>query len=188
MRQRTTPDGSTRERLTSTRRSWRKLDLSANADTGEIVAAELTTNDVDDGSQVGPLLDRTAGPVAPFTSDGAYDCSTYFTRKSKVCCAWGWIQLELHARRPWLMIEELVTCLEGCTDLAHHGHLDLRGSRRRHHRRARTRYQARVIGFCSARSFRGSGGHCGASSPVVPTLGLHELGPALVEVSQIVLA
>jgi len=47
--------------LTRTRRSWRKLNLSANADTGEIVAAELTTNDVDDGSQVGPLLDRAAG-------------------------------------------------------------------------------------------------------------------------------
>jgi len=33
----------------------------------------LTTNDVDDGSQVGPLLDRAAGPVASFTGDGAYD-------------------------------------------------------------------------------------------------------------------
>ena len=58
---------------TRTRRSWRKLHLGTNADTGEIVAAELTTNDVDDGSQVGPLLDRAAGPVASFTGDGAYD-------------------------------------------------------------------------------------------------------------------
>jgi len=33
----------------------------------------LTTNDVDDGSQVGPLLDQVAGPVASFTGDGAYD-------------------------------------------------------------------------------------------------------------------
>ena len=62
-----------------TPRSWRKLHLGLDADTGEIVAAELTPNDVDDGSQVGPLLDRTAGPVASFTGDGAYDqCS---------CCA-----------------------------------------------------------------------------------------------------
>ena len=44
-----------------------------DADTGRIVASELTTNDVDDGSQVGPLLDQVAGPVASFTGDGAYD-------------------------------------------------------------------------------------------------------------------
>ncbi len=30
-------------------------------------------NDVDDGSQVGPLLDQAAGPVASFTDDGASD-------------------------------------------------------------------------------------------------------------------
>src|SRR4051812_14610041 len=37
------------------------------------MAAELTINDVDDGSQVGPLLDQVAGPIASFTGDGAYD-------------------------------------------------------------------------------------------------------------------
>jgi len=41
---------------TKTRRSWRKLHIGMDAETGEIVAAELTTNDVDDASQVGPLL------------------------------------------------------------------------------------------------------------------------------------
>ena len=41
--------------------------------TGQIVAAALTTNDVDDGAQVGPLLDQVAAPVASFTADGAYD-------------------------------------------------------------------------------------------------------------------
>ena len=58
---------------TRTRRSWRKLHLGVDADTGEIVAAELTSNDVDDGSQVGPLLDQVARPVASFTGDGAFD-------------------------------------------------------------------------------------------------------------------
>ena len=58
---------------TSRRRSWRKLHLGVDADTGRIVAAELTANDVDDGSQVGPLLDQIDGPVASFTGDGAYD-------------------------------------------------------------------------------------------------------------------
>src|SRR4051812_19578810 len=58
---------------TKTRRSWRKLHLGVDADTGQIVAAALTTHDVDDGSQAGPLLDQVAGPVASFTGDGAYD-------------------------------------------------------------------------------------------------------------------
>ena len=58
---------------TSRRRSWRKLHIGVDADTGRIVAAALTTNDVDDGSQVGPLLEQIAGPVASFTGDGAYD-------------------------------------------------------------------------------------------------------------------
>jgi len=56
-----------------TRRSWRKLHLGVDADTGEIVAAALTSSDVDDGSQVGPLLDQVGRPVASFTGDGAYD-------------------------------------------------------------------------------------------------------------------
>jgi hypothetical protein len=55
------------------RRSWRKLHLGVDADTGEIVAAVLTGNDVDDGAQVGPLLDQVEGAVASFTGDGAYD-------------------------------------------------------------------------------------------------------------------
>jgi hypothetical protein len=58
---------------TSRRRSWRKLHIGVDADTGRIVAAALTTSDVDDGSQVGPLLDQIAAPVASFTGDGAYD-------------------------------------------------------------------------------------------------------------------
>src|SRR5881296_3170440 len=41
---------------TRTRRSWRKLHLGVDADTGKIIAADLTSNETDDGSQVGPLL------------------------------------------------------------------------------------------------------------------------------------
>jgi hypothetical protein len=58
---------------TKTRRAWRKLHIRLNAETGEIVAADLTTNDMDDASRVGSLLGRVAGPVASFTGDGAYD-------------------------------------------------------------------------------------------------------------------
>jgi hypothetical protein len=58
---------------TRTRRSWRKLHIGVDAGSRQIMAAELTTNDVDDGSQVGPLLDQITGPIASFTGDGAYD-------------------------------------------------------------------------------------------------------------------
>ena len=58
---------------TRTRRFWRKLHIGMDAETGEIVVAELTTNDVDDASQVGPLLDPVIGPVASSTGDDAYD-------------------------------------------------------------------------------------------------------------------
>src|SRR3982750_2736160 len=49
---------------TRKRRSWRKLHLGMDADTGRIVAAVLTDKEADDGAQVGPLLDQIAGPIA----------------------------------------------------------------------------------------------------------------------------
>ena len=58
---------------TKTRRSWRKLHIAVDADTGRIAAASLTGSDVDDASHVGSLLDQVGGPVASFTADGAYD-------------------------------------------------------------------------------------------------------------------
>jgi hypothetical protein len=58
---------------TKKRRSWRKLHLGVDAGTGRIEAVELTGHATDDGSRVGPLLDRVTGLVASFTGDGAYD-------------------------------------------------------------------------------------------------------------------
>jgi hypothetical protein len=58
---------------TRRRRAWRKLHIGVDADTGQILAAELTGSEVNDGSQVGPLLDQITGPLASFTGDGAYD-------------------------------------------------------------------------------------------------------------------
>jgi hypothetical protein len=58
---------------TSRRRSWRKLHIGVDAETGQIVAASLTANDVDDGSQVDPLLDQVDRLVAAFTDNGAYE-------------------------------------------------------------------------------------------------------------------
>ena len=58
---------------TTRRRSWRKLHIGIDAETGQILASELTTNDVDGGSQVEPLLDQITAPLASFIGDGAYD-------------------------------------------------------------------------------------------------------------------
>jgi hypothetical protein len=58
---------------TKTRRSWRKLHLGVDAGTGQIMASALTAKDVDDGAQVGALLDQITDPLAAFTGDGAYD-------------------------------------------------------------------------------------------------------------------
>ena len=58
---------------TRRRRAWRTPHPATDADTGRIVAADLTDHDADDGSRTGPLLDRIDGSVASFTGDGAYD-------------------------------------------------------------------------------------------------------------------
>ena len=61
-----------KQRARSTRR-WRKLHLAVDADTHEIVAVELTTDDVGDVSMISDLLDQIEDPVGSMTADGAYD-------------------------------------------------------------------------------------------------------------------
>ena len=58
---------------TKRRRSWQKLHLGVDAETGRIVAATLIDRDKDDASQVGPLLDQVEDPIASVAGDGAYD-------------------------------------------------------------------------------------------------------------------
>jgi hypothetical protein len=55
------------------RRTWRKLHLAVNPDNGEILASELTTNEVGDPSMIGPLLEQISNTTASVTADGAYD-------------------------------------------------------------------------------------------------------------------
>src|SRR5829696_9264787 len=54
-------------------RSWRKLHLAVDPNSGAILASELTSNDEGDAVLVGPLLDQIPGPIASVTADGAYD-------------------------------------------------------------------------------------------------------------------
>jgi hypothetical protein len=49
------------------------LHIGVDAETGQILASELTSSDGDDGSQVEPLLDQITGPLASLIGDGAYD-------------------------------------------------------------------------------------------------------------------
>ena len=41
--------------------------------TGQIVASTLTSKEVDDAAQVGPLLDQVTASLSSFIADGAYD-------------------------------------------------------------------------------------------------------------------
>jgi hypothetical protein len=62
------------------RRSWRKLHLAVDASTGHIEASVLTDQDVDDPSQLGPLLDQIEPKVASVTADGADDGEPSYER------------------------------------------------------------------------------------------------------------
>ena len=61
----------TRQHGYSKRRTWRKLQLSINAESGEIVCAALTTNDVHDGQMLSELVNGS-NPDKVYC-DGAYD-------------------------------------------------------------------------------------------------------------------
>jgi len=62
------------------RRTWRKLPLAVDADTGMIVAQTLTDQHTGDPSQVGLLLDQVDEEIDNVTVDGAYDgAPTYQT-------------------------------------------------------------------------------------------------------------
>src|SRR5215203_4559395 len=55
------------------RRSWHKLHLAVDAETGEIVASVLTSKEAGDAGQVPVLLEQVEGEIANVMADGAYD-------------------------------------------------------------------------------------------------------------------
>ena len=64
-------------------RRWRKLHLGLDADTQEIVAAELTPDDVGDVSVLPQLLDQTDPDIASLIADGAYDGESAYSAVAK---------------------------------------------------------------------------------------------------------
>ena len=57
----------------SKRRTWRKLHLSVDVESQEIMSCALTENSVDDAAMTEPLLSEVEGRVEKFYGDGAYD-------------------------------------------------------------------------------------------------------------------
>ena len=64
-------------------RRWRKLHLGVDADTHEIVACELTPDDVGDVTELPELLDQIDADVASLTADGAYDGEAVYDAVAK---------------------------------------------------------------------------------------------------------
>ena len=60
-----------------------KLHIGLDAGSGQIVAASLTAKEIDDGAEVGPLLDQVTGAVASFTGDGGYDQDRVYASVAK---------------------------------------------------------------------------------------------------------
>src|SRR3954467_6484568 len=53
-------------------RTWRKLHLAVDPNSGKILASELTTIEEGDAALVGPLLDQITSPIASVMANGAY--------------------------------------------------------------------------------------------------------------------
>ena len=63
----------TRQHGVSKRRTWRKLHLGVDEETGEILAAVVTTNDMTDGAVLADILDGIEDEIEQVSADGAYD-------------------------------------------------------------------------------------------------------------------
>jgi hypothetical protein len=64
----------------SKRREWRKLHLTINESTLEIIASSLTGSNVGDPTEIPNLLDQIKNPIDEFIGDGAYDTKkVYFS-------------------------------------------------------------------------------------------------------------
>ena len=59
-------------------RAWRKLHLAVDADSGQIVASELTHHRIRDSTPVPALLEQTDHRVASLCADGTYDSKSVY--------------------------------------------------------------------------------------------------------------
>lgn len=57
----------------SKRRTWRKVHLAVDEETGLIAAAATTTNSISDGQMLSTLLDKVEQPISQVSADGGYE-------------------------------------------------------------------------------------------------------------------
>ena len=67
----------------SRRRTWRKIHLGVDSESGEIQAVELTEASVHDSQAVRPLLEEVERPLASAAGDGSYDCREVYEALQK---------------------------------------------------------------------------------------------------------
>jgi hypothetical protein len=63
----------TRQHGISKRRTWRKLHLGVDEETGEILAVVVSTNDISDGEVLPDLVNAIEDEIEQVSADGAYD-------------------------------------------------------------------------------------------------------------------
>ncbi len=68
----------TRQHGTSKRRTWRKVHLAVDQNTGYIQAAATTTNSISDGGMLPALLEQVTQPLCQVSADGGYDRRTCY--------------------------------------------------------------------------------------------------------------
>ena len=68
-----------RQHSYSKRRTWRKVHIALDTATGQAVGHTLTSNQVDDASQVAVLLEQITGSIEAVGADGAYDKRKVFS-------------------------------------------------------------------------------------------------------------
>jgi hypothetical protein len=66
------------KRRSPSRRRWRKLHIGINAETFDVVVAELTPDDVGDVSTVPDLLEQIDSSIGSLIADGAYDVEAVY--------------------------------------------------------------------------------------------------------------
>jgi IS5 family transposase len=64
-------------------RAWKKLHLAVDADTGQILASDLTSRRTHDATQGAALLGQIDDPVALVSADGAYDSRNVYEAAHK---------------------------------------------------------------------------------------------------------
>lgn len=60
------------------RRTWRKLHIAMDAETGEMLASVATSSNVSDKEALPLLLEQISEPIAKLTGDGGYDYATCY--------------------------------------------------------------------------------------------------------------